>query len=128
MRSPSPCPASDRLRALLDGVPPEPEQAELAQHLDDCEACQRALERLAAGDASFDETARRLAEADRSAGSDDPWILRDLEAWLRAPDEEPTGDCFGDHAPEAERSAWLGFLGPAPRPGLLGTLAQYEVR
>jgi hypothetical protein len=34
-----PCPAPARLRQLLDGAMPEPEQAQLVRHLDGCAGC-----------------------------------------------------------------------------------------
>jgi serine/threonine protein kinase len=125
----SPCPAPDRLRTLIDGAIAESERSELVRHLDDCEACQQALERLAAGESPFAATARQLAEASRSAGPEEPSILRRLVARLHAPGGDPTGEIRGESGSEAEAQpdAWLGFLGPPSRPGALGSLAQYEV-
>src|SRR5262245_1053624 len=127
MTFPSPCPASDQLRALLDGVLGDREQAELERHLDECQACPRALEQLAAGAASFADTARRLAEAVRPGASAEGSIWRRLAAQMGGRDEDPTGEIPGDLDALAERDDWLGLLGPAPRPGVRGTLAQYEV-
>ena len=121
----SECPSSDRLQALIEGVLSEPEQAAVVRHLDDCGACQAALERLAAGDAPFAVVARQLAEAGRSVSADDRSIVSSLVAQFRDRGDDLTGEIHGDL--EADGELALDFLGPAPRPGVLGTLAQYEV-
>src|SRR5262249_44094128 len=40
------CPPADELRRLLDGDPDSPTVAAFAAHLEECEACQRALDQL----------------------------------------------------------------------------------
>src|SRR5262245_63573586 len=119
------CPSSDRLLALIEGILSEPEQAAVVRHLDDCGPCQAALERLAAGDAPFAVMARQLAEAGRSISLDDRSIVSSLVAQFRDRDDDPTGEIRGDS--EGDGEVGLDFLGPAPRAGILGTLAQYEV-
>ena len=56
----SPCPPAERLRQLLAGDPPNAEQAELIAHLDDCPACQHALEALAGADPALLRVAHSL--------------------------------------------------------------------
>src|SRR5579883_2658427 len=119
------CPSSDRLRALIEGVLSEPDQAAVVRHLDDCGVCQTTLERLAGGDGSFAVVARQLAEAGRSVSSDDRSIVSHLVAQFHERGADVTGEIPGDV--EAGGELALDFLGPAPRPGLLGTVAQYEV-
>ena len=50
MNTPISCPDATRWQALLEGVIPEEEQADLNNHLETCAACQQTLERLAAGE------------------------------------------------------------------------------
>jgi serine/threonine-protein kinase len=51
-----------RLKSFLDEELPEPENVQLAAHLDHCAACRRALERLAAESRLWGEL-RQLATA-----------------------------------------------------------------
>ena len=55
----SSCPDPERLRLLLAGTLTDGEQAEVISHLDGCPDCQRDLERLASGEHTWGETARR---------------------------------------------------------------------
>jgi serine/threonine-protein kinase len=111
-----PCPAPQRLRELLDGHLPEPEQRQLVRHLDACANCQQALEGLAANAASWSEAARLLTpEGDARAGA------------ITA--EEPRRD--GAAAARAlgadGETITLTFLGPPREAGHLGRLGHYEV-
>ncbi len=71
------------LQAMIGGTLPEPDQTDVARHLDDCEACQHALERLAAGESPFAITARQLAEAGRSESPEDRSVVRGLVSQFR---------------------------------------------
>src|SRR5262245_43213508 len=115
----SECPSSDRLRDLIEGVLSESEQAAVVRHLDDCGACQAALERLAAGDAPFAVVARQLAEAGRSLSPDDRSIVSNLVARFRDWGEDLTGEVRGDADVDVDGEVGLDFLGPAPRAGVL---------
>ena len=117
MATSSPCPEPIRLQALLAGRldDQDPEHAELVRHLDGCESCQTALTRLAEGGESFAGKARQLAEENPHERT----ILRDLVARFRSK--------LDDTNTPIEDDLRLDFLGPASRPGLLGTLAHYEV-
>ena len=96
----------DRLRLLLDDRLPADEQTELAVHLERCEECCRALERLAAGSGFWDNV--RLLDAGAASGAD-----ATHDAHLAGPadlDEES-----------------LGFLDLSDYPGSLGRLGSYEI-
>ncbi len=80
---------SNRLRLLLSEELPAEQQAEVMGHLDDCAACQQAIEGLAADKPWWDElrqvgalTGRTRAEpeAGRGDGPDDPLALDFLDA------------------------------------------------
>jgi WD40 repeat protein len=112
----STCPGPDRLRRLLDGSLPEPEQADLTGHLDGCADCQRALERLAAGDWT---PPTPEAVAARPAPDSAFWLAvkrleRDAQAQTQA-----------GQTTDGEVS--LGFLGAPAKPGQLGRLGDFEV-
>src|SRR5690348_3501835 len=102
-----PCPGPTRLRQLLDGAMPEPEQAQLVRHLDGCAGCQQALEGLAANAASWSEAARLLTpDGVRDAG-----ITAETPRAVGADGETIS----------------LSFLGPPREAGHLGRLGHYEV-
>jgi eukaryotic-like serine/threonine-protein kinase len=114
MPAQAPCPPPERLRDLLDGRLPEPEQKQLVRHLDDCAGCQQALEGLAANAASWSEAARLLTpEGDaRDAG-----ITADL------PPRDGVAKAVGANG----ETISLSFLGPPREAGHLGRLGHYEV-
>jgi dipeptidyl aminopeptidase/acylaminoacyl peptidase len=97
---------SERLGRLLAGDLPEEEQFHLTAHLEDCPECRKALDALAA----------------RSGLWKDLPLLRDEESdqagWPTPPENEPGGE--DDEVP-------LGLLGPADKPGHLGTFGPYDV-
>ena len=72
MAAPSSCPPAYRLRQLLTGALPAGEQEDLTAHLDDCPACQRALEEQAGADPAFrglvDEAVTRVLKAKAAQG------------------------------------------------------------
>jgi WD40 repeat protein/serine/threonine protein kinase len=97
----NPCDAT-KLRRLLDDRLDDDEQAELARHLEACELCRRALERLAA-------ESRLWVDARRLAGEAPPTCGLEREHDAGEPDDT------------------LGFLEPSDDPAVLGTLSPYEV-
>ena len=108
----SDCPTSERLRSLLDGQPSDAEQAELQQHIDECESCQQTLEGLVAGKESWDGVARRLGDAEppvTPALHDAIAAAREMEATIPSVKLPP------------------GLLQPAQQPDSMGRLAHYEV-
>jgi serine/threonine protein kinase len=76
--SQSPCPDPARLKHLLDNSLPESEQAELNAHLEACESCRGALDRLAVGSESWSDAARQLG-TDREPQVMDPALKNVVE-------------------------------------------------
>jgi serine/threonine-protein kinase len=115
------CPSSDCWSRLLVGDLDQTEQRELTDHLDRCQECQQTLERLASGQESWAETARRLGNA--SAVGVRESALQGVLAELR-------GEGHGEPTQvEAERTAdeELSFLDPPSGSGHLGRLGHYDV-
>ena len=101
----------------------------LEQHVNTCEECQRSIERLVAGQESWEGVARELAEIDqarRESSSETP-ALRDLidHEKGRVPGTATGGtDLFqGTEAPGLS----LDFLLPSEQPDSLGRLGSYEI-
>ncbi len=114
MVAPAPCPPPERLRDLLDGRLPEPDQRQLVRHLDDCGNCQQALEGLAANAASWSEAARLLTPDGDARG---PGITADL------PPQNGIAKAVGADG----ETISLSFLAPPREAGHLGRLGHYEV-
>src|SRR5438309_456060 len=57
-----PCPQPEELQHLLDETLPLEQQSPLQAHIEGCETCQKAIERLAAGGVTWDKTAQNLAD------------------------------------------------------------------
>ena len=108
------CPSASRLVDLLEGSLDERHQALVAEHLESCEPCQREIERLAAGTATWDALARGLRAGSKPTPAP-------LAAAMNALTAEP-GDGRGI-SPDLPRS----FLAPPSQPGNLGRLGDYEV-
>jgi uncharacterized protein (TIGR03067 family) len=83
----------------LNATSPGDEQAELMKHLEDCPACRRRLEELAASRESWGDVVRNLG------GETGPESAR----------------------AEAGTDTSFPFLDPPAKPGQLGTLAHYEI-
>jgi serine/threonine-protein kinase len=113
------CPDPDRLKEWLDGALPGDEQAALSGHVESCEACQQALEGLAAGGESWLGIARQLQQ-----GPDEPspGLLQAIEELRDMPQTAEThiGESTGAELP-------LDFLGPPDQPEHLGKIDHYEV-
>ena len=104
----------DRLGLLLEDRLPEVDQAELAEHLDGCESCRKALDAMAAGGAWWAEARRYLAPA--------PTVeFPDRDCVTQAPGKT-TQPADGD-----DDDPGLDFLGQSDDPKSLGKLGPYEV-
>src|SRR4051794_32280204 len=116
MLTASQCPDPVRWGELLDGRLAGPAAASLNAHLESCPDCQRTLDRLTAGEASWVESARDLARGPR------PELRRAIEQ-LKA--EGDTGVSTAGQT--LVGPADLSFLRPSPNPEHLGRLGPYEV-
>ncbi|QEH32176.1 Serine/threonine-protein kinase PknB [Aquisphaera giovannonii] len=105
--------SESRLRSFLDDELGEDESRKLAAHLDHCEACRDALDRLASG-------SRIVAELRGASPAAGPRGRVGPEA------AGPTRLHRGD-SPNVEELITLDFLEPSPRSGCLGRLGPYEV-
>jgi serine/threonine protein kinase len=104
------------LRLLLADALIEEDKAEVIEHLDTCDACQRTLESLAAGSLYW-KNARRPANI---PGDDPPTHTY--------PVPSPSGlSGSGSDGHPAEEAGTLDFLAPASDPGHLGVLGPYQV-
>jgi eukaryotic-like serine/threonine-protein kinase len=118
MSAPSPCPPPDRLRQLLTSELAPPEQEELTAHLDDCPACQRALEEQAGADPALLNAAGALK---RTVLAEEPTLRRVLDSL-----EGGLGLTLLYRADR--RPSWVqSVLRPATAPDMIGRLDGYEV-
>jgi hypothetical protein len=115
------CLSPQQLQQLLNDALPAEKLQLLQAHLDDCAACQRALERLAAGGNTWDKTAQHLG-ADASA---EEAALLQTVARLEAP--PPSAQVTQAPSAAPPRDDELYFLEPSSRPGSLGRLDKYEI-
>jgi hypothetical protein len=112
------CPPVGRLKELLADRLPAGESARLTEHLEECPACQRRVEGLAASRKSWPELARKLSDRPPEPAP----ALREVMDKLKDSQEEQTSDeviSCGELP--------LGFLRPSDKPGQLGRLERYEV-
>jgi serine/threonine-protein kinase len=130
----SDCPDAVLLRRFLDGREISTDQSawtreRLELHVNDCEVCQRSIERLVAGQESWEGTARQLAELDamRQESLNQPSALRDLidQEKDRSLQTVVNGDSQVEHDPLASMS--LDFLQPTDQPDSRGRLGTYEI-
>ncbi|MFO0891606.1 MAG: serine/threonine-protein kinase [Isosphaeraceae bacterium] len=120
---PTSCPDSNNLRALRDGRLRGQDQAVLERHLGECEACQRRLESLDAGDAGWPG---RLSELGNAPAFVSPG-LKKVIGTLK--DQFATWDRT-THAPasaDPDQEQILHFLDPPEAEGELGKLASYRI-
>jgi WD40 repeat protein/serine/threonine protein kinase len=111
------CPASARLKLLLDNLLPSAEQFELVRHLDGCPSCQLTLDELARDGKTADLRVLAGADAVRSA----PSLVRVLDG-LKT---DPALGLLRRPGPSEE---WvLSLLGPCETPNMLGRLGPYEI-
>ncbi len=117
------CPDAGTWKTFLDGDLLDDAAADLAAHLEDCEACQQTLERLAAGKEPWEGTAKQLADADAAnveAGIESSGHLQGVL------DDLKQGIDFGASATASSRDV-LRFLDPSDEPGSIGRLDLYEI-
>jgi eukaryotic-like serine/threonine-protein kinase len=117
MAAPSSCPPADRLRQLLQGLPP-PDQAELIAHLDHCSACQRALEELAGVNPALLSAANSLQRTFHPPEAPLRRLLADLEQ---------DASLTVLHSPPISNGWVQSLLRPVDVPDALGQLDQYLV-
>ncbi len=129
MNEPIDCPDVSLLRHFLDGTEFHDstwsrEQIEL--HINDCPACQKSIERLVAGQESWEGAARQLAELDANRGESSS-ELRDL---IDHEKNRLPGTAVGEMGVTEGRplsSTELDFLQPTDQPDSLGRLGSYEI-
>jgi uncharacterized protein (TIGR03067 family) len=128
------CPEIALLRQFLDGsaltdVSETWTRDRVEQHVNECEVCQRSIERLVAGQESWEGAARQLAEIDaaRSESSSETPALRDLidHEKGRLPGAETAGT--GSLNAPSLASISLDFLLPTDQPDSRGRLGTYEI-
>jgi serine/threonine protein kinase len=112
----TPCPDHQRLEGLLRDNLPQGEQSALAEHVGDCTACQRELDRLASGPSA---EALRQAERDRPPADSAYWAaVRELNADVTQP-----GSGERPRPPEVP----LEFLARSDDPAHLGRLDHFAI-
>ncbi len=114
--APLECPGMEQWQALFGGALPADQRERYQGHLESCPACQDRLDRPDAFSNALREQARRLG--DPTATPSDPVLTQILERLQGTPPPFATGNEPAD----------LYFLQPTDRPGLLGTLGEYEVQ
>ena len=114
----TPCPTTEQLRALIDGTLPESDQATAQRHVESCAACQKTLESLVAGSASWDSALDHLRN--------EP--VRIHETVLSEAIEQMKAEEFIESSDAAQtKGNALSFLTPSDQPGSIGRLGTYEV-
>src|SRR4051812_47845818 len=100
MPSPAACPGPTRLRELLEEAAPEADESALRDHLESCDTCLLALERLAADRALWEEATEQLGHPSRPESEETGPALRraieDLEARGFSSPERPAQAAEGD--------------------------------
>lgn len=117
------CPEPGTWKTFLDGELLDEASADLAAHLEECDACQQTLERLAAGKETWEGTAKQLADADAAnveAGIESSGHLQGVL------DDLKQGIDVGPAATASTRDV-LRFLEPSDEPGSIGRLDSYEI-
>lgn len=115
------CPEPGTWKTFLDGELLDEASADLAAHLEACEACQQTLERLAAGKETWEGTAQQLAEADANAEQlESSGHLRDVLNDLKQGIEIDSR--AASITPES-----LTFLSESDEEDSIGKLGNYEV-
>jgi eukaryotic-like serine/threonine-protein kinase len=123
MKATPACPETARLAGLSDGSLTGAELTELVSHVDQCPYCQEAMRQLSGG-SSWTDISKKLIRQSAAKSNKQP---------VREVPSEPTpfllaeGTSNESSAKETIRSEWEAFLTPSDRPGVLGTLAHYEV-
>jgi serine/threonine-protein kinase len=123
------CPEFASWPALLDDALPPDERAHYERHLEDCPLCQGRLDNCD----DCDESWRRLARqtGDPTTVPADPTLTQVIERCRREGEAPAEPRTFGSAGALPSRSVEpldLYFLHPTDRPGVLGTLGNYEVQ
>ncbi|HEY1859832.1 MAG TPA: protein kinase, partial [Gemmataceae bacterium] len=119
MNTPLSCPDPTRWQALLEGVIPEDQLADLNSHLEACPVCQHTLERLAAGEHSWVGAAHLLRREQPAREEALGQAINELKGNGTASETlSATGQ---------PRRPVLDFLAPPDKPNQLGRLGRYEV-
>lgn len=115
------CPEPGAWKTFLDGELLDEASADLTAHLEECEACQQTLERLAAGKETWEGTAKQLAEADANVDKlESSGHLRDVLDDLKQGVEIDSRTA--SITPES-----LTFLAESDEEDSIGRLGSYEV-
>ncbi len=123
------CPDDSLLRHFLDGTEFHDSiwsRGQIELHVNDCQVCQKSIERLVAGQESWEGAARQLAELDANRG-DSSSELRDL---IDHEKNRLPGTAVGEMGVTEGRplsSTELDFLQPTDQPDSLGRLGSYEI-
>jgi hypothetical protein len=117
MSSPVDCPGIECWRALFDGTAPPDQREGFERHLESCPSCQARLDRAEECGDPLLRLARKVG--DPTVAAADP-TLADVVGRLI--------EVKSPGRPAPAEPADLYFLRPADRPGVLGTLGDYEVR
>jgi serine/threonine protein kinase/WD40 repeat protein len=123
MSEPQSCPDSAQLHALIAGSAAPADQERLSRHVEQCDACQRTLEQLAA--TSWDDKARRFGAPEAA-----PPVLQEVIRQAQAQGTGPETLAVATSDSAADRPAGaddLSYLAPPAQPGNLGRLDHYEV-
>ncbi|MEI8021624.1 MAG: serine/threonine-protein kinase, partial [Schlesneria sp.] len=123
------CPDVSLLRHFLDGTEFHDEtwsRGQIELHVNDCQVCQKSIERLVAGQESWEGAARQLAEIDANRGEASS-ELRDLidQEKNRLPGTKVCEMGVTEERPLS--SIELDFLQPIDQPDSLGRLGSYEI-
>jgi eukaryotic-like serine/threonine-protein kinase len=113
------CGDSQWLRELLDDRLPRDRQEELMEHLESCESCRAAFDRLA-GESNWWSDLRRYIRPETATESSIPPTVT-INGARRTPPGANSPIPRDDDAPA------LNFLGPPMGPGQLGCFGPYEV-
>src|SRR5262245_66024082 len=112
------CPSPEQLRGLLGDRLTDVEQTRLVEHLDRCEGCQRALDRMAQGDTPMP------LDAVRPPTDSAFWpalaALRDDQSPNNVPTRIAPAASEEASAVTSFSGVQLDFLSPAEKPGTLG--------
>ena len=134
MNIPLNCPEISILNQFLDGkevMDPSGTWTRdfVEQHVNDCEICQQSMQRLVAGQESWEGAARELAEID-AARRDSPAEAPTLRKMIDQEKDRHPGIATGGlgTASSVEQEAMsLDFLSPTDQPDSRGRLGTYEV-
>ncbi|MBA4032588.1 MAG: hypothetical protein C0478_17110 [Planctomyces sp.] len=143
----SPCPSIEQLRQVMLGTLDSQQQEVCVCHLDHCEACQQALEKLATGDCALGRKMGRICQhvdqAVPESGSAYWPALREVEVDLAetfvpgiSPLQNPLSGLAGGSSTNGSTSNFshpgrselkLDFLSPPVDPAYLGRMSHFDI-